>query len=185
MRIALVTCLLGEYDKLKPIYHFQGFDAICFSDQIFENTMGWTIIPIHQSYSTTDERVRICRRLKIMIHEYLPNYDKWIWTDLSLKWKVNPLNILDYLQDKEIATFSYYNRNCLYEEGSACIKRGKDSESVITKHLKKYQDENFPTNYGLVETTVMIRTNSSLAIDFCKLWWAEVENGSKARSAVI
>lgn len=179
MRVALVTCLLGKYDTLRSIKEFQGFDAICFSDQEFDDSLGWTVKQIHQSYSTVDERIRICRQIKIKIHEYLPNYDIWIWADLSLQWVVSPLTMLKFLGQNEIATFKYNKRDCLYEEGYACIQRGKDNTYLISKHMQKYRNENFPTNYGLVETTVLIRKNNKSTIEFCNEWWDEIKNGSR------
>lgn len=179
MKIALVTSILGHYDILKDISHFNGFDAYCFTDQHFDNSFGWNVVPINKKYSTIDERVRLCREIKIRIFDYLPNYDIWIWSDSSLTWKVNPLETIQYLGNSSLATFKYNKRECIYEEAEACIQRGKDREEVILNHMSRYEQEYYPKKYGLVETTLVVRKNDLNTIRFCNLWWSELESGSR------
>jgi len=179
MKIALVTSILGHYDILKDVSHFKGFDAYCFTDQHFDNSFGWNVIQINKKYSNIDERVRLCREIKIRIFDFLPNYDIWIWSDSSLTWKVNPLETIQYLGNSSLATFQYNKRECIYEEAEACIQRGKDREEVILNHMSRYEQEYFPKKHGLVETTLVVRKNDVNTFRFCELWWSELTRGSR------
>ena len=179
MKIALVTSIFGQYDALKDISHFNGFDAFCFTNQEFDQSLGWDIIKIDKEFTNVDERVRFCRKIKIRIFDFLPNYDIWIWSDSSLLWKVNPLETVKYLGNHSIATFKYNKRACLYEEAEACIQRGKDSEELIANHMDRYERELYPRQNGLVETTLLVRKNDYNAFRFCDLWWTELANGSR------
>ena len=45
--------------------------------------------------------------------------------------------------------------------------------------MKKYRDENFPKQFGLVQTGIIARENNNRTKEFCKNWWNELERGSK------
>ncbi len=83
----------------------------------------------------------------------------------------------------DIGTFKYPDtygkRNCIYEEALACIERRKDSKKTISSQMSRYKRENYPTNNKLVETSILVRRNTTDVARFCHLWWKEVAQGSR------
>ena len=90
---------------------------------------------------------------------------------------------LSYLNSHGIATFKYPDiygkRTCAYDEASACIQRGKDASDTINSQMRRYREEGFPANYGLAETTIVVRENTVRVARFNDAWWSEIAGGSR------
>ncbi|EJZ22147.1 glycosyltransferase domain-containing protein [Rhizobium sp. Pop5] len=179
--VVVYTALLGPYDSLKlslagPVSH------LCFTDQVLPRRPPWRILPVKPS-TTLDQRVRLARHIKLHPHLYLPEHEYSIWIDACLQPSGLLLDAIGYLGEHDLATFAYPStygpRNCAYEEAAACIARRKDDPSKILMQIKRYREEGFPENYGLVETSILVRRNTVRARDFCAGWWSELEHGSR------
>ena len=56
-----------------------------------------------------------------------------------------------------------------------CISMKKDTSININPQIKKYKDENFPSNFGLVETNIIYRKhNEPYCIKLMYLWANEL-----------
>jgi GT2 family glycosyltransferase len=180
-RIAVYTAIIGRYDTLKPAC-FSSADFICFTDDPSLAARGWRVIPVASSDKCSqDMKIRTARRVKLLPHECLPDYDAWVWVDGNLSLKIDPSILLrTYLHSCDLATFKYPGaRDCLYEEAAACIKRGKDDKGLIQSQMTRYRSEGFPSHRGLVETSILVRRNSPVVKRFDEQWWRELEIGSR------
>ena len=124
------------------------------------------------------------RGVKILAHRYLPDYDISVWVDGAVQVKGN---IKEYLKSLDFNSFSVFIpehpvRKCIYAEKDACVKIRKikgDEVSLADKQMKRYKDEGFPANYGLVQTNVMMRKhNDQYSKDLMEKWWSELKDYS-------
>ena len=45
--------------------------------------------------------------------------------------------------------------------------------------MQRYTREGFPANYGLVDTAVLLRRHTPKVEEFCRLWWQQLQIGSR------
>ena len=89
------------------------------------------------------------------------------------------INTYCNIKDKCVYIRRHPRRKCIYSEATTCIAMKKDSNININQQIKKYKDENFPANFGLVETGYIYRKhNDPYCIKLMNLWATELINGS-------
>lgn len=183
-KIVVYTCITGGYDNiLEPTIITPGVDYICFTDDLNMKSKVWKFkeIPAELlSYS----KVKQQRGVKILAHRYLPEYDISIWVDGAV---IVRGNVKEYLKTLDTDNYTvlipeHPARKCIYAEKEVCVKMKKiknDGVALADKQMKRYKDEGFPVNFGLVQTNVMIRKhNDQYSKDLMEKWWAEVKDYS-------
>lgn len=122
------------------------------------------------------------RYYKVMSHLVLPPHDLSIYFDGNIKFKVSIESIFEEAihNDKVLLSLIKHPfRNCLYDEGEACIKQKKDDPEIIINQLGKYQMEGYPAHNGLLACSVIFRKNVSAVQKLCTSWWEEIVLGSR------
>jgi alkaline ceramidase TOD1/glycosyltransferase MUCI70-like protein len=176
------TTIFGPYDRLAdpPV---ASIPMVCFTDQDDVASTVWRVVRVPHEPCTLDERVRLSRRHKILAQECLPRATVWIWIDANLKLSVDPALLARYVHRRDVATFRYPDtwgaRRCAYEEAAACIERHKDSAELIEAQMHRYRRAGFPTNYGLAETSILVRRNTPAVRHLNAAWWSEIQAGSR------
>lgn len=174
------TAITGGYDILRPPAYSQNVDYVCFSDQPIQSIGLWRVVPIPKELQGLS-KVKQQRILKICAHRYLKQYRISVWVDGSIQ-VVGDINkfISQYdLEKSPLYARVHPSRDCLYEEGEACLKYGKDSKQTVEAQLQRYRDEGFPAHAGMFETGVLLRKhNDPKCILACNDWAVEVLNGS-------
>lgn len=194
MKKAVVyTAIFGKYDDLPTDqYRSEGFDYICFSDHEFESDF-WRVVKVGQIYEDT---TRNARKYKALPHRYLPEYEHSVWIDgnMLMLEDLNPL-----LDNKILQTYDHMKcfdkRNCIYEEAKAILQLGqqnmertpergtrnfKDNPNIIKEQIEKYKSEGFPRDFGLAETSVVIRKHNDLScVKLDEDWWTEMKYHSR------
>ena len=183
-KIVVYTCITGGYDALAdPKVVTPGIDYICFTDNMAMKSKVWKLRKMPEElngYSNVKQQ----RGVKILAHRYLQDYDISIWVDGAV---IVQGNVSDYLKQLDLNMYSVFIpehpvRKCIYAEKDACVKIKKikgDEIKVAEKQMKRYKDEGFPTNYGLVQTNVMIRRhNDQYCKDLMEKWWEELKDNS-------
>ena len=183
-KVVVYTCITGGYDNiLEPTVVTPGVDYICFTDNPNMKTKTWKLVPIPNellSYS----KVKQQRGVKILAHRYLSGYDISIWVDGAV---IVRGNIKEYLGTLDLKNYSVFipehpARKCIYKEKDACVKIKKikgDEIALADRQMKRYKDEKFPENFGLVQTNVMIRRhNDQYSKDLMEKWWSELKDYS-------
>jgi hypothetical protein len=167
----IYTAILGKYDLLKdPLVVTPGWKYFCFTNNKDLKSDVWDIVYMNL------QTVKQVRRIKL-----LPpfEYDLCIWVDASIEVSCN----LDhFVRDNHQGYFTlmrHPHRDCVYTEAEACLKRNKDTPSVIREQIDKYRRLRYPSNNGMVATGLLIRNNCKQVKDFCEHWWKEIEMHSK------
>ena len=85
---AIYTVLIGNYEQLLQAPKFEGWDAVCFTDNINRISNGWILreLPINRELGS----VRTSRLPRIMPYKYLPEYDESIYIDASVALENSP-----------------------------------------------------------------------------------------------
>lgn len=185
MRKVIYTCITGNYDELqKPEVVTPGWDYIVFTDDPKLNAPGWRkiIIKTNKPIYKGLEAPKIQRRVKILAHEYLPDYDLSIWIDGNILIKTN----LDDFVAKNLhkgnilALMTHDQRKCIYEEGRVCAKLRKDNHHLINKQMEWLKKQKMPKDQGMVQTGLQIRLhNDPKLVDFNNRWFEIVKEFSK------
>lgn len=183
-KIVVYTCITGGYDNiLEPSVVTPGVDYICFTDNPNMKSKTWKFNEMPKELASYS-KVKQQRGVKILAHRYLPDYDISIWVDGAV---IVRGNVKEYLNTLDLNSYSVFvpehpARKCIYAEKEACVKIRKikgDEVTLAEKQMKRYKDEKFPENFGLVQTNVMIRKhNDQYSKDLMEKWWSELKDYS-------
>lgn len=176
-KVVVYTAIMGKFDNLKdPLVITPNVDYICFTDNPKVKSKTWKVILLDK----LDNSRLHARKLKILGHELLNDYEYSIWVDGNILITNNLTELIEqyfYKEGIEIATFKHPIRNCIYEEAIECAVNHADNSISISRHLKFLVNNNYPVNNGLVESNVLFKKNKSKALnDFIAQWWYFVEN---------
>lgn len=178
----IYTCITGSYEKIvDPTYIQPDFDYICFTDNLNQTSKVWKFREIPeelQKYS----KVKQQRLIKICPHKYLSEYDESLWVDGSIDILSDVNKFIDTycnIKDKSVYIRRHPARKCIYVEANTCISMKKDNSANINPQIEKYKKENFPANFGLVETGYIYRKHHNpYCVKLMNLWANELINGS-------
>jgi hypothetical protein len=136
----IYTCLMGDYEKLNELQSAADskIPKFCFTDDPSLKSETWTIrlvIPAFQMDS-----LRSQRRVKILAHEYLPEFEASLYVDNTVGLRVAPERLFDeYLRESDIAAPLHSFRNSVLDEFVTVAKEGLDEPSRIFEQLNHYQ----------------------------------------------
>lgn len=172
----IYTCVLNDEQLYSVSNMNNDYDYVCFTDKQI-SVPGWIIKPIPDELKAMSE-IEQRNSLKIQPHKYLSEYELSIWIDnINYLYELDKLNFT--LQSNKSVYMRRNNFGCIYKYANKCIENKKDTSFNIRTHIFKYQRENFPTRYGLANTSIIIRKHND---DQCKklmnLWYNEVTNSS-------
>jgi hypothetical protein len=80
--------------------------------------------------------------------------------------------------DSDILLFNHSFRDCVYDEGKACIDNNKDNASNIRGQLIHYKTLEYPAHNGLYNTACMVRKHTPELKGLSTLWWEEIDRFS-------
>jgi len=176
-RKAVYTVITGGYDTLKePFIISKGWEYICFTDDLALSCSPWEIRiidrrPGHEGLTAQ----RIQRRIKILAHEYLPEFDYTVYMDGSTVQMRDFNELIDtHYRGEGMLLKRHHRRKCVYEEVAQVIKLGKDTRSIVIEQQEKYRDAGYPSNNGMYETGIMLRANTPTVNALCDFWYAEL-----------
>lgn len=165
------TCITNDYDILRePLVTSDDWDYICFSDRP-KYSEKWKVIMLPDDCMKEDSKF-IQRKIKILPHLYLSNYDESIWIDGNIELKTNPNELTSRYLLKPFNVLSHPFRNCVYDEMKAVISHKKENQITIEKFRNKLTKEKYPIKNGLVQTNVIIRRhNIDESSSIGNSWW--------------
>ncbi|MRR15442.1 MAG: DUF616 domain-containing protein [Deltaproteobacteria bacterium] len=181
---AIYTCITGGYDTLiNHTYMDPDWDYVCFTDDLSIGTAAnshWQIRPL--LFDKLDD-VRNQRWHKIHPHLLFPEHEKSIWLDANMDiLNKDPFADMDRAIDESrlISLSPHPGRNCIYDELLACVKLGKDDETVMKKQVDLIRSEGFPERNGLFESNIIYRHHHhDRVINVMKDWWWWIEHYSR------
>lgn len=171
--IVVYTAIFGDYDVLiDPEVVESDIDYICFTD---DETLTSDIWEIRKVTPMTDPALSN-RRIKILAHEYLEEYDISVYIDgnIQILERVKPL-IEDYLSTADFALYRHPKRTSVFEEAEACIAKNKAEEGPVREQMEHYRDLGFPDNRDLSANYILFRRHQKSEIkELMWSWWREV-----------
>jgi len=173
------TAISGDYDELlKPAFINDDWDYICFTDNENMKSDFWHI---HEMDNLKLDPVRKNRVYKILPHKYLSEYDYSLYIDGNFRIRGDIEEyILRFSKGNPMICIVHPERDCIYEEAKVCVAQKKDSEDVIRNQIRKYNSENYPTNFGLIAGGILFRKhNNPNVIKVMNSWWREVKSQSR------
>jgi len=179
MKIAIITAYSGlNYSIDNPEIIFDNVDYFVFTDShnISKKTI-WNIkkaIPFSSDIAYANRRN--AKIYKILPFLFIPNYDYYIWVDITHKIIQDPhIIIKNHLKNHDIAVFKHPDRNCIYKEGNIIRKRKIDFPNLVKNQLNHYKKNyNYPKENGLYELSSYIQRNTDATRQIGLCWWEEI-----------
>lgn len=180
VNLVVYTCLFGPEcrDKLQPVPKSgEGVEYHAYVDSFNQQEVqGWQIR--NSIFADMDPRLR-ARHHKAVVHKLYPDIPVTMWLDGSHTPKYDPLQMIEwYLEGYDLMAYRHHKRGCIYQEAEACRRLQKDDPIKIRNQIGRYRGEKYPYHNGLAETTVLLRTNLPVIVEFNELWWEEILHGS-------
>ena len=181
----IYTCITSGYDSLlQHTYQNLNWDYICFTDNENLLTLGkvgiWTIKKLQ--FNELDN-IRNARWHKTHPHILFPNYKYSIWIDGNVDVLTDDLfkKCKLFLRSKDVIfSFKHPLRTCVYDEADTIIMMKKDYPEVVKEEVKFLQQEGYPSNNGLSETSIiMMKLNNEKQRKFADLWWSLIAKFSR------
>ena len=176
-KITVVTAAFFGKDKTtllnpveQPKFNNVTYELYTNSDK---NVPGWNSIILDDAGSP---RLK-AREVKTNIHKFLPNSDYWLWIDSNCLLKVDPHDLLVYLEDCDMAVMPHPERSNIIEEANILFKWKPEQTDRLQEAVDHYYLENYVPNV-LYETKVLFRRNSEKVRSFNSLWWEQIKKFS-------
>ncbi len=170
MRIAVYTCITAGKDNLNEDQNSQGADFIAFVDAPLSKTR-WTW---REAPSLFRDPRRNSRAPKILAHQYLSDYDYSLWIDGSIRLRCPVESLIEeYLGDSDVAAFSHFERDCLYDEAAVCAELALDTPELIREQAEAYRRAGYPEHAGLNELPILLRRHTAEIERLNNFWWSE------------
>ena len=185
----IYTAIVGDYDEVKqPVVIDDRFDYILFTDgnkgNKREKSIGVWKLRNLGVYHNTDS-VKTARFYKTHPHWLLYNqgYRFTIWIDSNIQIQdsyIYERAIELYKKGVLVSALPHPLRKCVYDEMTAVLKYGFESEKVLYDWAKFLRDKKYPLNNGLNETGLLFRNNTSYDVMlFNDLWWKCIDKYSR------
>ncbi|MGF6724941.1 DNA-binding transcriptional MerR regulator [Paraburkholderia sp. GAS41] len=139
-KICIYTCIIGNYETLNELDASvtTKYPRICFTDNPALESSTWTVKLIEPAFPM--DSIRSQRRVKILAHEYVPEFDVSLYVDNAVVLKAPIDAILNtYLQDADMAVPMHSFHSCVLDEFLAVAEHGLDEPSRVFEQLNHYQ----------------------------------------------
>lgn len=178
-KCAVYSVITGEYDNVRdPLYIEPNTDYFLFTNNKELSSNIWKVIYINNSSGLNN--IYLQRKIKILGHELLEEYDYTIYLDGNLQVQKD-LNsfIAQYNNGESMICFPHPSRSTLEEEANAIINTGKVDASTIKKQLYDYKNDGYNNNVELIESGCLIRSNHDPKVKaVMNDWWLEINKYS-------
>lgn len=183
-KIVVYTCITGNYDKiLDPMYKKSNISYVLFTNNKNLKSDVWDIRDIPEKSKKLKDNILINRYIKLKPHEIFENYDYSIYIDGNIRVISDISEFVSTINKKSGLSFHRHRaRNCIYEEGKACVLMKKGNKQKIKEQLKKYKNIGFPKEFGLLEANVIVSDlHNKNSIKILNDWYDEFITSSSNR----
>ncbi len=181
MKIVIYTAVFGNKDELKMPSGYsndRNIDYLCFTDNAEMKSDFYQIVLQKRKFKDICKNARF---YKIKGFNGIEKYDVAIWHDANITIRHNKIqNLIHYLQNADFATFKHPERNCVYEEGLACIRYNKDYAIRIFMQMILFYLFHYPKQAGLFETGIFVTNVKKFKLKrIHNYWWKWVKHLSR------
>jgi len=176
-KFVIYTAVFGQTSRFRmPELSIPDTDRFCFTDLDLESHF-YEVKKMNLDYLLPVRRNRL---IKILIpNELFNNYEYSFYLDCKHPTSIDFDWLLRCMEPgSDFLVRRHRQRDCVYDEGRKCIKKRKDSETLILKQLEFYRSENYPAHNGLHAAFWLFRRHTNKLREFSKLWWEQVEKYS-------
>ncbi len=175
-RIAVYTCIIGEYDQLhEPLIQPNNIDYYVITDSDISPTSCWIKIDPH-SFTGIDKYDGYLKNrfFKMFPNIVFPNYKYSIYVDGNFKICSDFTEHVNRLSEYGMAFFRHSKRLSVKQEAEVCKILRKEKAENIDKYMERLIADDFPDNYGLLACNIIVREhNKKICIDVMNQWWIE------------
>lgn len=167
----IYTVLTNDYDDLKPVHNYSGFEYWVYTDNPSLSVKGWKtkVIPV------AEDPHKQQRKIKILSHQ-IEGFDLTIYIDASFAVVNDPNQFLRQFYKGGFLCVKHQERNCITQEVQKVIELKKDDPDICRHQLSEYITYGIPMPSGLYQTGILVRDKSVKELEL--LWWSEVERKS-------
>jgi hypothetical protein len=178
-QIVVYTVVINGYDQIRrPLVVNPNVRYVAITDA--NNVPSpWEILRPNVTHLSPKHR---SRQPKILGPDLFPEADWTIYHDGQLQLAVDPLDVLAECEawggDKPMYFFRHQERDCIYDEATALVRRHDDVASNVQHQLQRYNQEGHPAHWGLWLGGILIRRGHGACDEFNRAWWSEVSAGT-------
>jgi hypothetical protein len=189
MRKVVYTAVTDGY-PLHPVVNRQdAWDFICFAESPVQSD-GWETSLINKCDMVVEnklipnDKAKTTKRIKVLPHLFLHEYEISIWIDSSLQFKreIDLDELVDgFLRSSNLMRVRRHPyRQCIYQEAEEVVRLGLDTWENVVSVIGPYRREHFPRNFGLAEPNFILRKhNAPPLVQFSNEWWVRVRDFSR------
>lgn len=177
----------NNIDFIKNYINYD-YDYIIYTENLISYLYNlnqiWQYYPLPEKLKKEDNDIKNQIILKVNPNLYLPsqyNYSIYIKSNIIIKYDIN---FFKNELNKKFGNFNLYlsknqKYNCIYDIiRIICLKR-KEKIITLIPQIEKYINDNFPHNYGLYKTNILIRNHKNQnIIKLMNNWEKNIFNGS-------
>ena len=165
----------------EPLYVPENCDFYLITDQASKSTSAVTVLDPYDYYKGKDRNpIIVSRYFKTQPHLIFDTYDYSIYIDGNMRVISDLSCFIQRIGMTGIATNRHYARNCIYNEGEACIIMRKATQKAVYEQLDYYREKGMPKQYGLYETGILVRKHKDpICIKLMNDWWDQINRFSK------
>jgi len=181
MKTAVITYLMGQNDELlEPHYVNETWDLVCFTNRKDVKSDAWNVVFVEDKENGLNDK-RFANYFKFnpfssLYAAFNFNYDICITIDANVRISKDLDRVVSFycpsMYDMTLARHPL--RNCVFAECNAIVGEKKDSKEAVSHNIKHFEDQQYPPNNGLYQTTIMIWKNTQatqlLSSEFWKLY---------------
>ena len=180
-KLCVYTCITGDYDNVNNFScgKDNNVDYYLFTNNKTIRSDFWNVIYIENDGL---DNIRLARKIKILGHDILKEYDITVWVDGASYPKKSILEFIDKFCDLDkysLIGFKHPERDCIYDEGKVCVIAGKESKDNVIEQMIFLKSKNYPRHNGLIESAILVRNiKDNNLIRTMELWFEMVKNYS-------
>lgn len=189
VRKVVYTAVTDGYELHPVINRRDGWDFVCYAESPRE-VEGWQVVPIEsadivvENGVTPQDKSKTTKRIKLLPHEFVRDYDVSIWIDSSLQFKQDvDLEALCSGFEPSGAVLrvrAHPYRRCIYDEAVEIVKCNLDTRPSVDRVVTGYRRAGFPEQFGLAELCFLLRKhNDARMVEFSETWWGHVRDMSR------
>jgi hypothetical protein len=184
MKKVVYTSITEGFELHPVINRRDGWAFICFSE-IPVQADGWEVRLIDkkdiiiENDLVPNDKTKTARRIKLLPHLYVGDYDLSIWIDASIQFRKEiDLDRLtrDFIESPRLMMVREHPyRRCVHREAEVIVRQGLASMGKVEAIISRYNREGFPENFGLAESNFLVRKhNDQKLVLFANEWWKNV-----------
>lgn len=181
MNFVVVTASIGpDTDAVKQVPNvYAGVRYVAFVSEGVKVPPPWETIVVA---STPGSECALARRIKILVHDYLPDADYTLWIDAAFQLLCDPIGLMTYMNwHVPVMAFEHPDRTTVGQEGNELVLRGMVDASLIDRHLDTFNASFKENQRRLTATGFLLRRHTPSVNEFDNRWWSSFAAGRHTR----